>query len=68
MGCTAHFVTMELDQGPIISQDAFKVRKNESLESIKKRGRQLESNTLVEAIKLFLDGKLEVYWGKVHIR
>jgi len=68
MGCTAHFVTMELDQGPIISQDAFKVRKNDSLESIKKRGRQLESKTLVEAIKLFSGGKLEVYWGKVHIR
>lgn len=68
VGCTAHFVTENLDQGPIIWQESFKVRPNEGLECIKKRGRQQEAHTLVQAIKLYLENKLEVYWGKVHFK
>jgi formyltetrahydrofolate deformylase len=66
VGCTAHFVTEELDQGPIICQDAFKVTEVDSLETIKNKGQQLEADTLLEAVKLFLDDRLEVYWSKVH--
>ncbi len=68
VGCTAHFVTEELDQGPIICQKSFNVLENDDIESIKSKGRKLESYTLLEAIKLALEGKLEVYWGKVHIK
>lgn len=68
VGCTAHFVTENLDQGPIIWQQSFKVRPNEGLECIKKRGQQQEAHTLVHAIKLYLENKLEVYWGKVHFK
>lgn len=66
VGCTAHFVTEELDQGPIICQEAFKVMEDDTLESIKKKGQQLEAATLLEAVKLFLDDRLDVYWSKVH--
>ena len=68
VGCTAHFVTDELDQGPIICQDAFNVLPSDTLESIKEKGRQLEAKTLVNAIKLYLENKLEVYWGRVQVR
>jgi formyltetrahydrofolate deformylase len=68
VGCTAHFITDELDQGPIICQDAFDVLPSDTLESIKSKGRELEAKTLVKAIKLYLEGKLEVYWGRVQIR
>lgn len=68
VGCTAHFVTEDLDQGPIIWQDSFRVRPNEGLECIKKKGWQLEARTLVNAVKLYLENKLEVYWGKVHFK
>jgi len=67
VGCTAHFVTEELDQGPIICQESFKVQPSDTLESIKKRGRALEAMTLLEALKLYLQGMLEVYWGRVHV-
>ena len=67
VGCTAHFVTEDLDQGPIICQESFKVSQHDTLESIKKKGQMLEASTLVEAIKLYLEEKLEVYWGRVHI-
>jgi len=68
VGCTAHFVTENLDEGPIIWQESFKVRPNEGLECIKKRGRQQEAHTLLHATKLYLENKLEVYWGKVHFK
>jgi formyltetrahydrofolate deformylase len=68
VGCTAHYVTEDLDQGPIIFQDAFAIDENETLESLKKKGQKLEASTLLEAVKMHLDGKLEVYWGKVHVK
>ena len=68
VGCTAHFVTDELDQGPIICQDAFDVLPSDTLESIKSKGRELEAKTLLKAIKLYLEDKLEVSWGRVQIR
>src|ERR687887_1483980 len=52
VGCTAHFVTDELDQGPIICQKAFDVLPSDTLESIKEKGQELEASTLVKAIKL----------------
>ncbi|MBI5133679.1 MAG: formyltetrahydrofolate deformylase, partial [Thaumarchaeota archaeon] len=68
VGCTAHFVTENLDEGPIIWQESFRVRPNEGLDCIRKKGRQQEAHTLVHAVKLYLENKLEVYWGKVHFK
>lgn len=68
VGCTAHFVTEDLDQGPIICQKSFNVLESDNIDSIKNKGRKLESSTLLEAMKLALEGKLEVYWGKVHVK
>jgi formyltetrahydrofolate deformylase len=67
VGCTAHFVTEKLDQGPIICQESFRVQQSDTEDSIRKKGRFLEAETLFEATKLYLDGRLEVYWGRVHI-
>ncbi len=68
VGCTAHFVTEDLDQGPIIYQESFKVSSTDNLDTIKKKGQELEAATLFEAVKLYLENKLEVYWGKVYIQ
>jgi formyltetrahydrofolate deformylase len=68
IGCTAHFVTEELDQGPIIHQESFKVSTYDTLDTIKKKGQELEAATLLEALRLYLENKLEVYWGKVYIK
>ncbi|HXU26470.1 MAG TPA: formyltetrahydrofolate deformylase [Bacteroidia bacterium] len=68
IGCTAHFVTEDLDQGPIIIQESFKVLPDDTLEIIKNKGRSAESTALLEAVKLFLNDKLEVYWGKVNYK
>jgi formyltetrahydrofolate deformylase len=68
VGCTSHYVTEDLDQGPIIFQDAFAIDENETLESLKRKGQKLEAKTLLEAVKMHLEGRLEVYWGKVHVK
>ncbi len=68
VGCTAHFVTEDLDKGPIIWQESFRVEPNEDLNCMKKKGQQLEAMTLLNAVKLYLENKLEVYWGKVHFK
>ena len=68
IGVTAHYVTENLDQGPIIFQDSFKVDPNDSLEEIKSKGQKLEAETLLKAMKMHLENKLEVRWRKVHIK
>ncbi len=68
VGVTSHYVTENLDQGPIIFQDSFKVNPEDSLESIKNKGQKLEADTLLKAVKMHLTNKLEVHWRKVHIK
>jgi formyltetrahydrofolate deformylase len=65
IGVSSHFVTMNLDEGPIIAQDCFHVRPHASLRDIINTGQKLEARTLLKAIKLYLDNRLDVYWGVV---
>jgi len=68
IGVTSHYVTENLDQGPIIFQDSFKVTPDDTLESIKHAGQMLEAETLLKATKMHLSNKLDVRWRKVHIK
>ena len=68
VGVTSHYVTENLDQGPIIFQDSFKVNPNDTLEKMKSKGQKLEADTLAKAMKMHLENKLEVRWRKVHIK
>jgi formyltetrahydrofolate deformylase len=65
IGVSAHFVTMNLDEGPIIAQDCFRIRPNMGLKDIVAKGQQLEASTLLKAVKLFLARRLDVHWGIV---
>lgn len=65
IGVTAHFVTMNLDEGPIIAQGCFQTRPHMRLVDILKAGRKLEAKTLVRAVDLFLHRNLDVHWGVV---
>ena len=68
VGVTSHYVTENLDQGPIIFQDSFEVDPNDTLEEIKTKGQKLEADTLLKATKMHLENKLEDRWRKVHIK
>ncbi|HWD19985.1 MAG TPA: formyltetrahydrofolate deformylase [Verrucomicrobiae bacterium] len=65
VGVTAHFVTMHLDEGPIIAQGSFALRPSLTLPEIVAEGQKLESKVLVKAIKLYLRKRLDVFWGVV---
>jgi formyltetrahydrofolate deformylase len=65
VGVTAHFVSMHLDEGPIIAQESFVVRRGMTLKQIVAAGQSLESKALVKAVKLYLTQRLDVYWGQV---
>lgn len=65
IGVSSHFVTTNLDEGPIIAQDCFAVRPRMTLKDIIARGQQLEARTLLKAVRLYLDKRLDVYWGVV---
>ena len=65
-GCTAHFVTEKLDEGPVILQDVFHINVgSDTLEQVKENGLTLEAEVLSRAVKLFLDEELVVVEGKV---
>ncbi len=65
VGVTAHFVSMHLDEGPIIAQGSFNVRAHMTLKDIVASGQKLEAKVLVKAVKLYLTKKLDVFWGVV---
>jgi len=68
-GCTAHFVTEQLDAGPVILQDVFHIRVGEdTLEEVKERGRALEAKVLSQAVQLVLNDQLVVKDRKVIFR
>lgn len=65
-GCTAHFVTEQLDEGPVILQDVFHINVgSDSLDDVKRKGLELEANVLSKAVQLYLDEELVVVDGKV---
>ncbi len=65
-GCTAHFVTEQLDEGPVILQDVFHIKVGtDTLEDVKRNGLELEGQVLSKAVQLFLDEELVVVEGKV---
>jgi formyltetrahydrofolate deformylase len=67
-GVTAHYVTTDLDQGPVVTQRAFDVPDGATVEEIEARGQPLEAEALVEAVQLHLDDALSVYHGRTHLR
>jgi len=67
-GCTVHFVDEGVDTGPIIIQKANEIREDDTLESFKQRGLEIEHQALPEAVKLFCEDKLKIEGRKVKIK
>ncbi|APW96545.1 formyltetrahydrofolate deformylase [Halobiforma lacisalsi AJ5] len=67
-GVTAHYVTTDLDQGPIITQRAFDVPDDADVAEMKRRGQPLEAEALLEAVRLHLNGDVSVHRGRTSVR
>lgn len=53
IGATAHFVTADLDEGPIIHQDVERITHADSPSDLVRKGRDIERRVLAEAVRLF---------------
>jgi len=58
IGATSHYVTDNLDEGPIIEQDVTRVSHRDSIESMVRKGRDLEKLVLSRAVKLHLEHRV----------
>jgi len=67
-GCTVHFVTDDLDHGPIVIQAEVPVRKGDSPEALAARVLRQEHIILPRAVRWFLDDKLVIHDGKVRVK
>ncbi len=64
IGATAHYVTADLDEGPIIGQDVAQVSHRDSVEDLKRKGRDLEKVVLARAVRHHLEHRVIVYGNK----
>ncbi len=64
IGATAHYVTAELDQGPIIEQDVARASHRDSVADLVRKGRDLEKVVLARALDLHLRNRVLVYGNK----
>ena len=60
IGATAHYVTANLDQGPIIEQDVCRVSHRDTVEDMMRKGRELERLVLTRAVRLHLQRRVLV--------
>lgn len=67
IGATAHFVTNDLDEGPIIKQMVTNVDHNYSAQDMVKAGRDVEKNVLSKALQLVLEDRVFVHGNKTVI-
>ena len=66
-GCTVHFVTPELDHGPIVAQGVVPVLPGDTAEALAARVLKLEHVLYPRAVRWFLDGKLRIEKGVVRL-
>lgn len=57
IGATAHYVTADLDEGPIIEQDVERVTHQDTAEDLVRKGRDIERRVLARAVAFHLDGR-----------
>ncbi len=58
IGATAHYVTADLDEGPIIEQDVERISHHDSAESLVRKGRDIERRVLTRALSFHLAGRV----------
>lgn len=64
IGATSHYVTPELDAGPIIEQDITRISHRDSVGDLVRKGQDLEKIVLSRAIKLHMERRVLVYKNK----
>lgn len=64
IGATSHYVTQELDDGPIIEQDVIRISHRDSLDDLLHKGRDLEKIVLSRAVRWHVENRILLYGSK----
>ncbi|KQC10279.1 MAG: formyltetrahydrofolate deformylase [Smithella sp. SDB] len=64
IGATGHYVTEQLDEGPIIAQDVIKISHRDAIADIQTKSKDLERIVLARALRLHLENRILVYGSK----
>ena len=64
IGATSHYVTADLDQGPIIEQATIRCSHRDAVDDLVRKGRDLEKRVLAAAVRCHLEDRILVYAGK----
>ena len=67
IGATGHYVTSDLDAGPIIEQDVTRITHHDTVQSLVQKGKDIEKIVLSKAVKAHVDRKTLVYKNKTII-
>ena len=67
IGATAHYITMELDAGPIIEQDVVRITHKDTIETLINKGKDLEKIVLSRAVQKHIERKILTYKNKTVI-
>ncbi|UCF30770.1 MAG: formyltetrahydrofolate deformylase [bacterium] len=67
IGATSHYVTEELDQGPIIYQDVVTVTHRDNVETLKRKGQDIERVVLARAVSMHVENRVLIHNGKTVI-
>ena len=64
IGATCHYVTENLDAGPIIEQDVVRVRHSDSIEDMMRQGKDVENTVLARGLRYHLEDRVLVHGNK----
>ena len=64
IGATSHYVTEDLDEGPIIEQEVVRVSHRDGLDDLLQKGRDLEKVVLSRAVRWHIDHRILAYAHK----
>jgi formyltetrahydrofolate deformylase len=64
IGATSHYVTADLDQGPIIEQATIRCSHRDTVDDLVRKGRDLEKRALAQAVRYHLEDRILLYAGK----
>ncbi|MDA3807433.1 MAG: formyltetrahydrofolate deformylase [Thiomicrorhabdus sp.] len=64
IGATCHYVTQDLDEGPIIEQDVIRVTHSQSIDDLKRLGRDVEKTVLARGLRYHLEDRVLIHGNK----
>jgi len=67
IGATCHYVTQDLDEGPIIDQDVMRISHSDTIEDMVRLGKDAEKNVLARGLRLHLEDRVIIHGNKTVI-